>query len=1460
MRRLLIILGLLALPLLAPWFVPGPTLGADGVAVGAAGLLLLAAFGAGELSALGRATRVVGALLAGVALGSGVLGIVEAPAVADLAWFRDLAAGLLALLAGASVQLRGGTTRWRVVAVQLVATVIVLGTLAAALAPAAVPALEGAPLATIALVGLLAALVLSFDAPLVGVAARLELRASGEVTDAAHGLSVARTLVAAALVVVLITVAQLVDVCAPPVEWAALGALGLSAGGAVVLAGLLALWLRRGSPELMVLLVGTLGAAAIARLAGADPVLMLLLAGLLVRAWSPHHEALAHLTERASFPAVLALFALVGASVDLQQLPLIGGIALALAAARALVLLGSTLFGARILERRLPRAISATQLTIGVLALEATAVVGSIGAPWAADLAALLGLTVAMGLATGPLALRAALDRVGETERARRAHRRVDRTPAEDDASSPAPHTPERPAIPHPAQVHPELDRLLSELRNRLFDVHERFVADVLDERLHEARGLIGTLRGLATARLVQLEVDAPDEQEQGQRDTHVRRAAEDIARDWRDAVAFQAASLQERGPETGPLLALVRTIEELVLSVPPVRIPIRDTSFDRLPDDGLLLRVRKLRGRLRVRVAGRLRPRLLLREIPLARLGRVALSGPLPQEIVRSVTPFLGHRAVRLWQLLIEAHDELAQRLQDAEGTELIADAVAHAREAIDAELDALLADLQGYRDEIADRLLLALGNRFQELLRMAAIAGTPLLPPRQTDPSRVWQRNRLARDEISDALDRWWLAARGASGALMLRLDVAAMRRGAMTRTTEAATRLRGTVGRTLLRQPRRLLAECTAQRDRLDAALAVESPREAMLPALEAALTALVAAADTSELERIRDEGGLHGLLTEVHRNLRLLCDKLPPSVDVLPPDSSGTGPDEPPTATALAPFPLREIAVTLFGQHAAARLTSVEPSIERGIESTFMALVDGANTVRFHLDAAIAELAQAPEGAAVADDVLRTTRDFALGGIQRTSDNLETFVDAVAAELDVHVRDIERVLGDAMERIGGVVRRCDTREATQLLGGVLDLGPAQGEAEHLGPLQKVRAALTQRLRPSTRRLARRLGDRIGLTADAADMLRDAEEASLRGVDRPDIPETYTRLFMPAPVGMETLFVPRPAEMAVLDAAVRRWLNDEPTAVLIAAPAGIGRRSLLERALRSTLSEFPAQRRRIGTRVTSSRDALRELSRLVGSQRDLSEEELRAKLSGGSGRTVRVVEDAHRLYLPHPSTLGGMGRFLRALTDSGSKVLWIVTVEAHARSQLDILLHFSDVFTHVIEMRTFDRAETERLVMARHQVSGAGLRFLPPPGRRGAKRSQEQLQRTLFDRIHAGSGGHPTLALFLWLRALRSWDEETGVIEVAEAAPLHFGFLGRLDLERLLDLKRLLLFGAMTPAGFARAHRATVPESEMRLRALERATLVRVERVGHEVRFSLNPILVHPLTRLLEERNLL
>ena len=1468
MRRLLVMAALFGLLLLTPLFMPAKTSGVAPDVLLLGGFLILAAHTLGELAAGARLPRIIGYLAVGGLLAAPALGLADARFLLNVGWFEDAAIALLALWAGAALELRGGDRSARTVSslalLQVVLVSAATGGLLYAIAPL-VPALAGAPVQVLAVAATLVGLVSALDAPLATVAVIDETTAEGDLTRTVVSASVLRSL----LVLVFLAVAGVV---APSIATqsaqlslgAALRPLGLTLGFGLTAGVVLVVLERLLKLEVLVLLVLVLGATAIARGVGAEPLPAFLLAGIVVRAASREDSALLHQVSRVLKPTALLLFALLGARLDLR---LVATMALP---AGALVLARTLAFAAAgAVAGRVPASPLRSRLLGGAFVTQASLALGAIGTlpgilPGAGpELAALLTAALAMNVVLGPAALRLVLGLGGETEQARRARRRAAQkaeAPEETGETQLVTHPAERPAIPEPEHLPPELTRALSLLRTRLFETVERFDKDVLDERSHEAEGLFTTMRALMRQHGEELAERLEREKSPVASGRLVRTAAERIAKDWRDTAAFYIATLQERGPETQPMLGLVESVEDLVLSFVPVRLPLDRALFAREPGDRLPRRLRKALGRLRRRVRDRTSGRRVeVREVPLPRLGRLHLSGPLPERLAQSVAPFLGHLSARLWKHVGEIHEELEARLLELETSTHPHDRLEEAIVGIEGDLQAAASDLAAYRREIVDRLVLSLGNGFADLLESCRTAGSSLLPPRFTDPSRVFERNRRGREELLDLLGRWWMAARGTAGQVIVRLDTAAVRRPALDRADEASSAVRGVLETTLPRFPRRLRDACVAERTRLDEALTPGATRAAVAEALDEALAGLGAAADASELERLRDEGKLRDLLTEVSRKLRLLSEKLPPSVDVLATADQELSPEAPPTESRLVPFPLRELASVLLTEQAGARLSSAEPAIERGTESTFMTLVDGSNTLRFHLEAALAELAQLTSDE-VPPDVLRIARDFALGGIDRVHGNLSAFIEALHGEADLRVRDIERVIGDAVDRLRDLARRADPDKAAAHLRGRELAGAVEEPAETVrSVLGRARALVLREVRPAAEAMARRVGARMGLVRPTSGRLLDAaEKVNLRVLDRTDVPESYRRLFALGPVAMDSLFVARPAETAIIEAAIARWERGDPTALLITGQAGVGRQSLLERALRTHLAEFPTQRRRIGARVTTARDVQRELSRLLGSQRDLTEEELRAKMSGG-GRTLRVVEEAHRLFLPHPLALGGVERFHAAVVESSHHVMWVATIETHALAQLDRLLGLSDAFTHVIEVGRFDRAATEAMVRARHQVSGLGLRFVAAPDRRKVP-GQEALAAEAFTRLHHLSDGHPALILFYWVRAIRRYDEATGVIEVGPFEPLRFDFLERLPTERVLELQRLLLFGAMTPAGFALSQRVSRTEAERRLQLLARAHLARSERVGHELRFSLNPVLVPPLTRLLERRNML
>jgi len=340
--RLALALGLMAAlravapsVLLAPWF--GPALGFA--------LLLLAARQAGAaLEALGL-PRITGYLLCGLLAGPEVLGLVPAQTLRALRVVSGVAIGLIALSAGAELDLRalrprlGAVLRVSLAAVPLAA--LATGALAVALGPR-LPFIAALPPDRQWYAALTLGVVLASLSPAVTIALIAETRARGPLSETALGVVV----IADMLIIVAFSLAHALDGGggASPVSRLALELGGSALAGTAVALAIAAfgrLAPRRLGPSavLATLLVAELGGRA-----HLDPLLVCLCAGLLLsNALGLSGARLAQALAPATAPIYAVFFALAGAGMRLGALATLGPLALLFALTRA----GALTLGAR---------------------------------------------------------------------------------------------------------------------------------------------------------------------------------------------------------------------------------------------------------------------------------------------------------------------------------------------------------------------------------------------------------------------------------------------------------------------------------------------------------------------------------------------------------------------------------------------------------------------------------------------------------------------------------------------------------------------------------------------------------------------------------------------------------------------------------------------------------------------------------------------------------------------------------------------------------------------------------------------------------------------------------------------------------------------------------------------------------------------------------------------------------
>ena len=316
------------------------------------GILLLTADTFGELAHDLRLPRLVGYLVAGLALGPSVSGIVPEGVLGDLSMMKRLAVGLIGLLAGAELRLSDLRQRYRVIGwILLLQTSLVLLTLTigALLGRAWMPFLDGLDTLPLLFIALLFAATLTVNSPMVTLALLTETKATGPLAKTTLGV----VLVADVVVILLFTAAFSLAQASLGGRTAGAGHIllrllaevfGSIVAGALV-GGVLTLYLRFVKRELVVFAVVVVFAtAAAAQALGFELLLSLLVAGFLVENVAPvRAEPLVDTLHQMAVPIFVVFFAIAGAELHLREFQALWPLVLAV----ALVRIGAIVVGSR---------------------------------------------------------------------------------------------------------------------------------------------------------------------------------------------------------------------------------------------------------------------------------------------------------------------------------------------------------------------------------------------------------------------------------------------------------------------------------------------------------------------------------------------------------------------------------------------------------------------------------------------------------------------------------------------------------------------------------------------------------------------------------------------------------------------------------------------------------------------------------------------------------------------------------------------------------------------------------------------------------------------------------------------------------------------------------------------------------------------------------------------------------
>jgi Kef-type K+ transport system membrane component KefB len=401
----------------------------DPLTLAAIGFVLLVAFTVAELGARLSLPKVTGFIVAGIALGPHAGNVLSHDVVVEMKMFNDLALGLIAMSAGLELDGKGILRRWRAFSATVAFKVLLLPLTVGGTFYALQTAFGVLPLETQGEVIGMAAVFTAFavaTSPSISVAVLTETRAKGILSDLTLGMAVLKDVVVVVCLAVAIAIAK--SLTAPD---ATLGAhvfyevgvhLGEEALIGLALAIFLALYIRFVGAEMLLFVAAMiLVLTQLTEAVHLQPVLVFIVAGFVVRNFTPYEHRLLHPLQVVSLPVFVVFFTNAGASVDLGATARILPFVLALGVMRAITFYVAGRFGAAIggVERRVQDVAWMAYLPLAGVTLGFVGIAAG-QLPEFAPVILNAGMAfVAVNLLVGPITLRLALNMTGEIPAAR---------------------------------------------------------------------------------------------------------------------------------------------------------------------------------------------------------------------------------------------------------------------------------------------------------------------------------------------------------------------------------------------------------------------------------------------------------------------------------------------------------------------------------------------------------------------------------------------------------------------------------------------------------------------------------------------------------------------------------------------------------------------------------------------------------------------------------------------------------------------------------------------------------------------------------------------------------------------------------------------------------------------------------------------------------------------------------
>ena len=203
-------------------------------------------------------------------------------------------------------------------------------------------------------------------------------------------------------------------------------------------------------------------------------------------------------------------------------------------------------------------------------------------------------------------------------------------------------------------------------------------------------------------------------------------------------------------------------------------------------------------------------------------------------------------------------------------------------------------------------------------------------------------------------------------------------------------------------------------------------------------------------------------------------------------------------------------------------------------------------------------------------------------------------------------------------------------------------------------------------------------------------------------------------------------------------------------------------------------------------------------------------------------------------------------------------------MVSCSRYAWRFLEKVQSVSDYFSHIIQTDNLDAAQIKKIIISRHQASGYNFYFEPGEDdivnrtyrklQDQPEKSQEYLERKYFERITELADGNASIAMILWIRSIRDFDNVSFYIRPLEITSIEM--IEDLNPQVLFTLAAFVLHDTLSDTDLSMILNLTKEESRLMLIRLRSRGLLLQKGDG----YILNHLVYRQVVRGLKERNII